>query len=260
MRFYLRVTALLLAVACGNSLQAQHDYNNNLWFRGSVEIQPSERWMIRQENYVRRTNWIEEWQQFVSRSLIQYRSPESMLWSAGYAFNVRYPYGKYNPQYTHVEHQFLLQHLFTPKLFDRWQPVFRARFEYRWLQQQSRERVASFDPDGLPEFEIHERFVESSRVRLQLGLQYDLNKAKTWRIETLHEDFFNLDKPLYRQRVSQHRAMLGFSHKLSPALTVSAWLLHQWIRPGQPRSERNFTPFIALNWRVKTFRNGPEPR
>ena len=177
-----------------------------------------------------------------------------MLWSVGYAFHIRYPYGEYYPSYTHFEHQFLLMHHFTPKLFERVQPLLRTRFEYRWLERQ---RSVSAPESGGTRAESH--WVESARVRFQLGLMFTLNRAKTWRYEVFNEDFFNLNRPIYRQYIAQNRLMTGFTHKLNPHLSVSAWFLHQWIGPTTPQDEQNHTLFLGVNWRIKAYRRPPPP-
>ncbi len=252
--FCLRFWSLLLLVGIGPRLAAQTDHNAHLWLRGSIELQTSERWMIRHETYIRRSEWGKTWQQLVSRSAIQFRSPRSMLWSVGYAFHNRYPYGMYTPRYTHIEHQLMLMHLFAPRLFERVQPQLRTRFEYRWLERQRRVLGTQ---DSAPQIERY--FWQFARIRFQLGLIYSLDEGRNWRLELFLEHFYNLDRPLYRQFIVQNRLTTGLTHRLAPSVTLSAWLLHQWINPTTPKDEQNHTLFLAVNWRIKAFRRPPPP-
>ncbi len=239
----------LLVIGSNSQLTAQTDYNAHLWVRGSIELQTSERWMFRQENYVRRSEWLQIWQSFVSRSVVQFRSPASMLWTLGYAYYLRFPYGAYNPRYTHADNQLMFMHQFMPRLFERVQPLLGTRFEYRFLEQQ---RNVLSDDSGTPRVERY--FQQLSRVRFHLGIFYTFNQARTWRYEVFTESFFNFDRPVHRLKIAQSRIMSGFTHNLTPSVAVSAWLLHHWLRPTSPQDEQNYTLFLAINWRIKTFR------
>ncbi|SKA99663.1 Protein of unknown function [Prosthecobacter debontii] len=200
-------------------------------------------WGLHLEGQVRRSDLVDEWQQWMVRPGLNYTLSPSLTLSAGWAYAKTYPYGDYPVAFDFPEHRAWEQITYSVKALGlEWQN--RLRLEQRWIGEM--ERTGN-------DWNV-ENWRYENRIRYMLRTTLPLTASKKTYLAFSEEIFVNFGSNVSGNFFDQNRLFLGVGHKLSPHTRIELGFLEQTIqRRGGAIWENNhtFTVTLASNWPFK---------
>lgn len=147
--------SLGLALLCSTANYAQTVSSNGAWHTVVLKHNLNDKFVIKNELHVRRTQFYKDWQQFLIRPAIEYKLNNRVSLSSGYTFITNYTNFDNSLEHNIWEEVVLYNPVKQLKISHRF------RFEQRFAQ-------AFFD----------ESFKHSNRLRYRLTLKHNLFKTK----------------------------------------------------------------------------------
>ena len=178
-----------------NALTFKIDLDKNLFFRNELNI--------------RRTNFLEDWEQLVIRPSLQYNVEKGLRVGMGYSYVDNSSYSDYSAPLAIVE-QNIWQQLFISQDFKKFNISHRIRFEERF-----KERISTND-ENLP-FILDP--VYSGRLRYRFIVTYPIIEKKL-SILTYDEVFLEFKKDWLPQEFTQNRFYIGDRFRESDHITI----------------------------------------
>jgi hypothetical protein len=230
--------------------QRQSGTNHNAWFSYTGAHNVNEHWGIHVEGQFRRSDFLNQWQQILLRTGINYHLNSSILFTAGYAFAKTYPYGVYPSGSAFPENRFWQQiQVRTPVQKLEW--IGRLRTEQRFVNQPVKQADGEFNPGDA---------VHTNRFRLMNRLSIPLNSQKlepgSTYLSISDEVFINSGKNVGMNVLDQNRAIVSLGHVIDRLGRIElGFMFHDVLKPDGIRIEHNNTLLLGLssnlNWYKK---------
>lgn len=228
----------------------QSGTNNNVWFYYIGSHKLNEKWGIHIEGQFRRSDFLNQWQQILLRSGINYHPTQNILFTAGYVFAQTYPYGVYPSGSAFPENRFWQQiQVRTPLQKMEW--VSRLRTEQRFVNQPVKQASGSYQPGDA---------VYTNRFRLMNRLSIPLNRKKiepgSTYLSVSDELFVNSGKNVGMNVFDQNRAIVSLGYFMDRLGRIElGYMFHDVHKSDGIRIERNNTLLLGLssnlNWYKK---------
>jgi hypothetical protein len=214
------VSLCMLAVSYSSNAQdAPRVYanNHNAWFMYFGNHSFSNRWGLHAEIQLRRNDLIENPQQLLIRTGIEYQLKDGSKITAGYAFVETYPYGDFAVAGAFPEHR-IWQQFTTTQTFSRFKLMHRYRLEQRFLGN-----PVSGDMSG-------GRY--ENRFRYMFKGSYVL--TRDWKqplfIAAYDEFFLNFGKEVAYNLFDQNRAYAAIGLTANQYLKIEVGYLYQIVQ------------------------------
>lgn len=241
-RASLKSTFLALAALCCMETTTEAsdnalDSNGHVWM-GYVGDHPigDGPWGLHLDGVVRRSDILEDWQQWMVRPGINYTVSPTITLSAGWAYAKTYPYGDYPVVFDFPEHRAWEQVTYNAKFLGlEWQH--RLRLEQRWIGEMER--------DG-NDWNV-ENWRYENRIRYMLRTTIPLTENKKTYLALSEEVFVNFGANVSGNFFDQNRIFIGIGRKLSEHTRLEMGFLEQTLqRRGGGIWENNHTFTINL--------------
>lgn len=208
------------------------DSNGHFWF-GYVGDHPlgESPWGLHLEGQGRRSDILNEWQQWMVRPGINYTFSPKLSVSAGWAYAKTYTYGDYPVAFDFPEHRAWEQVVYNAKALGMdWQH--RVRLEQRWIGEMEREGN---------DWSV-ENWRYENRIRYMLRTTIPLTESKKTYLALWDEVFVNFGSNVSGNFFDQNRAFIGIGHKINSHTRFEFGFLEQTIqRRGGAIWENNHT-------------------
>jgi len=227
--------------------------NTNSWymFFGNFKISPV--WGIHAEAQLRRNDWIQNPQQLLLRTGIEYYLKDGIRFTAGYGFIKTHPYGEFPVANTFPEHRFWEQVLLN-------QPLGRVALQHRFrLEQRLLGNATTGRFDG-GRYENRMRYM----LRANIALQGQTIDPHEWYIGLYDEVMINFGREVGYNLFDQNRLYGAVGYHLGKAGRLEIGYLNQMIAGRTLRTvhgqssvqviENNHTLQLALFTSLDLFR------
>ncbi|QJX45838.1 DUF2490 domain-containing protein [Hymenobacter taeanensis] len=232
----------LVGCLCGGKALAQTappervtDRNHNAWLTYFSDARLSQRWGLHTEFQYRRTNGLQDPQQYLYRIGGNYHATEQLLVSGGYAYLLSLPYGDFpDAGRSHERRVYVRAEL--ENTLGRLTLAHRYTQEQRWLR----------DPG-----EAAYAFQNRSRYRLQLQFPLTGPKLEAGTLYALASDeiFISYGRNVGANVFNQNRLYGGLGYQITEALGVETSYLRQTVQHDDGVVfEQNHTLQISLNF------------
>jgi len=196
----------------------------------------NERWGIHTDYQFRRSEFLKDWQQSLTRVGLEYYTKKGPQFTAGYAHVRTFPYGEQPVLAKNDEHR-LWQQVSLKNSVGRFDLQHRYRLEQRLLEK--------FKITPTDNVELDERVLRH-RMRYRLQLQIPINNDKmednTVFFSASDEIFLGFGKGVAKNVMDQNRMYAGFGYRFSQALNLQLGYLNQYVvKSDGVHIERNHT-------------------
>ncbi|SNC74978.1 Protein of unknown function [Hymenobacter gelipurpurascens] len=241
--FYSCLLALLGAGAVGGpeaAAQARpperiQDRNSNAWLGYFSDARLTQRWGLHTEFQYRRTNGLQDPQQYFYRAGLNYHATEKLLLTAGYVYLLSLPYGDFpDPGRSHERRLYLKAEL--DNAIGRLSLTHRYIQDLRWLRG--------------PE-EVAYSFQNRSRYRLQLKFPLTKPTIEAGTLYALASDeiFISYGPNVAANIFNQNRLYGGLGYQITDALGLETSYLQQIVQHDDGVVfENNHTVQVSLNF------------
>ncbi len=229
--------------AAGQSPTRQQVDQTHGWYVYTGNHRLSDRWSIHTEYQWRRDGLIRNWQQSLLRLGVDYHLRPDVIFTAGYAWIVTFPYGA-QPVATTVSEDQLWQQLLLKQSVGSIRISHRLRNEERWIGHYLPQANGDFRQDG---------HTYADRFRYRLGAEIPLNRKKfetgTLFLACSDELFVNYGPNTQRNRFDQNWLVTALGYQFSPHGSVQLGYLQQLLVKGDGiHEERNHTLLLSVNY------------
>jgi hypothetical protein len=214
---------------------------SNAWlvYIGNHKI--NARWGIHTDYQFRRSEFLKDWQQSLTRVGLEYYTKKGPQFTAGYAHVRTFPYGEQQVLAKNDEHR-LWQQVSLKNSVGRFDLQHRYRLEQRLLEK--------FKITPTDNVELDERVLRH-RMRYRLQLQIPINNDKmednTVFFSASDEIFLGFGKGVAKNVMDQNRMYAGFGYRFSQALNLQLGYLNQYVvKSDGVQIERNHTVQMGL--------------
>ena len=180
---------------------------NALQFKAHLD----ENIFVKNELNIRRTNFLEDWEQFIVRPSFQLKIEKGLTAAIGYSYVDNYSYSDFSAP-VHIHEDNLWQQLYVSQNFNKLNLSQRIRFEERF-----KERLGVDDENQL--FILNP--VYSGRLRYRFIVTYPIYKKKL-SILTYDEVFLDFKKDWLPQEFTQNRFYIGLRFRESEKITIKS--------------------------------------
>lgn len=219
------LVGLLFFVVSTRAQQKQFEHSSS-WNTLTVKADINEKWFVKSEFNFRRTNFLQDWEQFVLRPSIQHKINPFITVGIGYTFIQNYTYSDFSVPIDNIEHN-LWQQLFINQSFKEFTISHRLRFEQRF--QDIIEKV-----DGVP---FIEGLKYDSRLRYRFIVDMPLFKKPDISVFVYDEVFLDFKEGWQLQNLDQNWVFMGFHFRQSEHITIKSGYHYIHI----PRPEKSIT-------------------
>ncbi|MDI9319358.1 MAG: DUF2490 domain-containing protein [Phycisphaerales bacterium] len=253
MKKYKNIIAVFIVLISMNKAQAQsriNSSNTNAWFMYFGDHKISKHWGIHLEGQMRKNDFVNQWQQLLLRTGINYHINEQIFATVGYCFVETYPYGDFPVKSSFPEHRF-------------------------WEQIQIKNQISQFE--WTSRFRLEQRFsalpilntnsniyepgdaVYTNRFRLlnRVSIPFIGKKIvdKSFYISFYDELFINFGKNVGLNLFDQNRAYAAIGYKIPKIGRLEIGYLEQTILKSDGfKIENNHTIQIGLSSNVDFFK------
>ncbi|MGV3530230.1 MAG: DUF2490 domain-containing protein [Flavisolibacter sp.] len=214
---------LLLSFA---AVQAQNDrvYDRNfiVWSQVFTTVRLGEKTVWLAEYQWRRTEGLQDWQQSLLRTAVQFRASDKLSFALGYGWIETFPYGDFPlaANGTFPEHR-IFEQVQWKTTAAKWQLTQRFRIEQRWIG--SRTAVSEREIDAW-------RF--SHRFRHFAKLQHPVHSSGLY-AAMADEIFIGAGKNVGSNLFDQNRIMLLLGKKISDKVLIECGYINQTVMQGK---------------------------
>ncbi len=227
---FLHVLLVTICLSFGVTSKTQTiDHNTNVWLMNLNRYQLSDKWFASSELHVRRTDGIEDWQQFLFRPALNYAFNNSVTGSFGYTYIRTSPYGRFSAPILVPENnlweEITLNHKSGKVGF-----LHRFRLEHRFIGKV----VFRNDRPKIQGSDFKQRF------RYRFTGNFPLFQSNKWFASWFDEVFINLNNGFMPLAMNQNWFYLGLGRKLKNG-NVQLGYMNQLISLSNNRYESNPT-------------------
>jgi len=220
------------------------------WWAYFGTFRLTDKWSVWTELQLRRSDFIQEWQQVLPRAGINYHYRNNIVFTAGHAYLWTYPYGEQpipleEPRYEHRPwQQVVLTHESGKVTFQH-----RYRLEQRFLQNWS-------DPNPVTNLRSIEPGWElQNRMRYRFLLTVPITKHATGRqklFATFYDEIFiNFGDNIGFNLFDQNRLGATLGYQVTKAFNIQTGYMNQMIQKSNGRQlENNHTLTVFLTFNV----------
>jgi len=235
---YLKPIAIWVAMGlsiCANAQNTRLSDDNLIgWWNQFATFKFNDKWSGHIEYQWRRDNWVNDWQQGLLRTGINYQLNKKVQLRAGYAWAQTFNYGDYPLQAagkTFPEHR-LYQMVTIADAIGRLEISHRFMLEQRWIGRFL--NPASVKADD---------FVYLNRMRYMFRAQLPLNKPnmqdKTWYAAGYNEIVIGFGKNVNQNIFDQNRVAVMLGYRFNKTVRVEGGFLQQILQLGRQINGQN---------------------
>lgn len=218
----------------------QHTNNFNTWLVYNGDHKFTTKWGVHIEAQFRRNDFVENPQQLLLRTGINYHISNQLFVTAGYCFVETSPYGSFAVKTSYPEHR-LWEQLQLKEQVGKTELVSRLRLEQRWMDLPVLKEGKYMPGEA----------VYQNRVRLFNRLSVPFKGKtiidKSFYATAYDEAMLNFGKKVGYNVFDQNRACVALGYKIPKAGRLEIGYLNQTImKPDGVRIERNHTLQIGL--------------
>jgi hypothetical protein len=236
----MRVFALILAVFCtghiplfGQKIVADQ---SNAWLVYIGNHKLNDRWGIHTDYQFRRSEFLRDWQQSLTRVGLEYYTKKGPQFTVGYAHVRTFPYGEQPVIHKNDEHR-LWQQISLKNIIGRLDLQHRYRIEQRLLEKY---KITPVDAVMLDERVLRHRM--RYRLQIQIPLNNDKMEDNTIFISASDEIFLGFGKGVAKNVMDQNRMYAGLGYRFNQAFNLQMGYLNQYIvKSDGVYIERNHT-------------------
>ncbi len=221
------------------------DNNTIGWFNNFTTIKFSSKWSGHLEYQWRRENFVNDWQQSLFRTGVNYQVNNKLTLRLGYAWVEIFPYGDIPLQAAgkrFPEHRVFQMATITDNI-NRFEMSHRFMLEQRWLGRYT--NVALSKPDD---------FLFLNRLRYMYRMQMPIGKKKiedkTLYAAIYDEIFIGFGKNVNENVFDQNRLAILLGYRFNKKFRVEGGFLQQTVQLGREVNNRNVFQYnngIILN-------------
>jgi hypothetical protein len=220
------------------------DHNQNAWLAYFSDARLSRHWGLHTEFQYRRTQGLQDPQQYFYRAGLNYHATEQLVVTGGYVYLLSLPYGDF-PEVgrSHERRAFVRAEL--ENSYGRLTLTHRYTQDLRWLRGPQ---------------EVAYAFQNRSRYRLQLQFPLTGPKVEAGTLYALASDeiFISYGRNVAANVFNQNRLYGGLGYQITEALGVETSYLHQTVQHDDGVVfEQNHTLQVSLNFNPD-FRSATE--
>jgi hypothetical protein len=195
------------------------DKNNNIWLSNINDYKINAKLSLSSELHIRRTEWLESWQQFLFRPAINYSVKPDVILTAGYTYITSNPYGKQALAVTTPENNFWEQVTLNHGV-GKLKISHRYRLEHRFIGK------TIFNGEG---YEIKgTNYAQRFRYRATFALP--LNEK--FSAEAFNEVWIVLADNFMPLALNQNWLYAGLKYKVNENTSVGLGYMNQLIKKG----------------------------
>lgn len=238
------VSSILFAASFASLAVAQNriqSTNYNGWYMYFGNHRLNNKWSLHTEYQWRRNQWINNWQQSLTRIGIDYRINNQAILTLGYGNIITYPYGEQPVLIPFKEHRIwqtlTLSHK-NGKLY----------FSHRYrLEQRFSDKYKTDTNDEI----VFDKVNYTNRLRYLLAVVIPINKQEidknTVFIRMYEEAFISFGKNVAKNIYDQNRLYFAFGYQLLPSSNIQiGYLNHLVFKSDGVKYENNHTLQISL--------------
>lgn len=222
------LVVLLFFVVSVRAQQEQFEHSSS-WNTVAVKADINEKWFVKSEFNFRRTNFFQDWEQFVLRPSIQYKVNPFITFGIGYTFIQNYSYSEFSVPIDNREDN-LWQQLFIKQPFNALTLSHRLRFEERFQDR-------TYVIDG------HYGITGSSytnRLRYRFILEVPVFKKPKISVLVYDEVFLDFEKSFQPKKLDQNWIFFGLHFRKSEHISIKSGYHHINI----PRQDHSITNHV----------------
>lgn len=200
----------------------------------------SKNWILFLEAQLRRNQWLENSQQTLVRTGLNYELNPATLLGGGYSFIKSYPYGEFTSPAIFPENR-IYQQLQIKKLVQKIEWISRIRMEQRWIKLPVLSENVYILGDPI--------FLNRFRYSLRASIPFKGSEIfdGSYYISAYNEIMFSFGKNIGNSMFDQNRAYLALGYKLKGLGRIELGYLNQTIsKSGGSRIEYNHTLQVSL--------------
>jgi hypothetical protein len=218
-------------------------------YTGLHLLSPKVAWLT--EYQARSANGIQQWQQNLVRTGIEYAINSKISCMLGYAWVRTYPYGE-QPVLHSFDEQRIFEQITLKSNLDRVDIQHRYRLEQRWLDQYYLD-VSGQVYEGVVGFRNRIRY----RVMLTLPLSKPSLSDNTLFLNVNNEVFLGFGKGIAKNPLDQNRFITALGWRFNKQTNLQLGYLNQFIIKGNGLDmERNHTLWMGLTYNVDFSQKG----
>lgn len=225
-----KIFPLLFLFLVSNALisaQNQEFSQTSSWNSLSIKLDMTDQWFLKNEVNLRRTNFLEDWQQIVLRPSVQYKMFSGLTAATGYSFIQNYSFSDFSAPNDFKEHN-LWQQVFLKQEFKYFSISHRARFEERFKQE-----VATVDST-----QVIEPGQYSGRLRYRFIITVPLLKKQHVSAVLYDEAFLDFEQGWQPKNLDQNWIFMGLRFRESEHITITSGY-HQINLPRENKTITN---------------------
>ncbi len=210
-----------------------------LVYNGNHKV--ADRWGIHSEYQLRRSEFVREPMQYFIRMGVDYYSPKSGQFTAGYGWFHSIPYGEQPTKYSTNEHRLWQQYMYKTTL-ERTELIHRYRLEQRWMENWSSTDNTNFTHNG---------FIFRQRARYRFLINHPISRKElidnTLFMAISDEIFLGFGKGIGKNVLDQNRFYAGLGWRFTKNFQFQIGYLNQFIiKTDGIHIERNHTLQASL--------------
>tara|TARA_B110000285_G_C15135395_1_gene626494 strand:- start:3203 stop:3955 length:753 start_codon:yes stop_codon:yes gene_type:complete len=221
---YLLVVLLLLSLSSIGQTKIVES-NSLSWWANVNNYTFSDKLYATSEIHIRRSDFVENWQQFLVRPTITYVLNTNVNIGVGYSHLENYPYGK-QPISIQTPENNVFEQLVLSQKAGKVSFKHRYRLEHRFIG-----KTTTYSIDEL----IIEGTNYAQRFRYQFSINFDIKKFENDRkifFTGYDEIFLNLNNSFTISNFNQNWTLLAIGYQFNKKLSISAGYRNQWTKSG----------------------------
>ncbi len=203
----------ILVLFANKTLLGQNEdfTHSSSWNTVTVKANLNEKLFLKNEFNFRRTNFLQDWEQIVLRTSVQYKLDNPLTAAVGYTYIQNYSYAEFSTPINTRENN-LWQQLFLKQDFKYFDISHRLRFEERFREQVSRvDNVSSISGTDY-----------SGRLRYRFIVTVHLLKKKHISVIAYEEVFLDFETGLQPKNLNQNWMFIGLRFCESEHITITS--------------------------------------
>ena len=209
---------------------------SNAWLVYIGNHKLNDRWGIHTDYQFRRSEFLRDWQQSLTRVGLEYYTKKGPQFTIGYAHVRTFPYGEQPVIHKNDEHR-LWQQISLKNIIGRLDLQHRYRIEQRLLEKY---KITPVDAVVLDERVLRHRM--RYRLQIQIPLNNEKMEDNTIFISASDEIFLGFGKGVAKNVMDQNRMYAGIGYRFNQAINLQMGYLNQYIvKSDGVHIERNHT-------------------
>ncbi len=208
---------LILVLFASKTLLGQNeDYmHSSSWNTLTVKAHFNEKLFIKNEFNFRRTNFLQDWEQIVLRSSVQYKLENGLTAAIGYSHIQNYSYSNFSSPIDFKENN-LWQQFFIKQTFKHFDISHRIRFEERF-----KENIGEVNENTIITDTEY-----SGRLRYRFIVTVPILKKQNISAIAYDEVFLDFEKSLQPKNLNQNGMFIGLRFRESQHITITSGYHH----------------------------------